>query len=258
MSRTEVSPVAFLPGSRGPLTRSETGSLRSRKRRECLGRSGHLAALPSVQEQGASECPPQLSREYRRMLGAPPRQDVAALKVASQPGIAPAFNVTVRLRAPDLRHRRLFQPRCRRRKSLLTTGEVDREPRPLASSVPISSRRSTKVRACAHRSDDTDARREARRCVGRSGRSALVAASATGEGVSNSGWVKWTPNTRPLDRGQLLRPLPVSTEGMGTIPDQMRHHSQESITEAPRSVHGRAKTSAGRSGIPSFAFHAVA
>src|SRR5262249_40019745 len=94
---------------------------------------------------GTSECPPQLSREYRRMLGAPPRQDVAALKVATQPGIAPAFKVTVRLRAPDLQHRRLFPPRCRRRKSLLATGGGDREPRPLASSVPISSRRSTEL-----------------------------------------------------------------------------------------------------------------
>jgi AraC-like DNA-binding protein len=31
------------------------------------------------------ESPAQFSREYRRMFGAPPRQDVAALKVETQP-----------------------------------------------------------------------------------------------------------------------------------------------------------------------------
>jgi AraC-like DNA-binding protein len=31
------------------------------------------------------ESPSQFSREYRRMFGAPPRQDVAALKVETQP-----------------------------------------------------------------------------------------------------------------------------------------------------------------------------
>ena len=31
------------------------------------------------------ESPSQFSREYRRMFGAPPRQDVAALKVEAQP-----------------------------------------------------------------------------------------------------------------------------------------------------------------------------
>lgn len=31
------------------------------------------------------ESPSQFSREYRRMFGAPPRQDVAALKVKAQP-----------------------------------------------------------------------------------------------------------------------------------------------------------------------------
>jgi AraC-like DNA-binding protein len=31
------------------------------------------------------ESPSQFSREYRRMFGAPPRQDVAAIKVEPQP-----------------------------------------------------------------------------------------------------------------------------------------------------------------------------
>jgi AraC-like DNA-binding protein len=31
------------------------------------------------------ESPSQLSREYRRLFGAPPRQDVAALQVEAQP-----------------------------------------------------------------------------------------------------------------------------------------------------------------------------
>ena len=31
------------------------------------------------------ESPSQFSREYRRLFGAPPRQDVAALKVETQP-----------------------------------------------------------------------------------------------------------------------------------------------------------------------------
>jgi AraC-like DNA-binding protein len=31
------------------------------------------------------ESPSQFSREYRRLFGAPPRQDVAALKVKAQP-----------------------------------------------------------------------------------------------------------------------------------------------------------------------------
>jgi AraC-like DNA-binding protein len=31
------------------------------------------------------ESPSQLSREYRRLFGAPPRRDVAALKVETQP-----------------------------------------------------------------------------------------------------------------------------------------------------------------------------
>src|SRR5207253_6940734 len=31
------------------------------------------------------ESPSQFSREYRRMFGAPPRQDVAALKIEAQP-----------------------------------------------------------------------------------------------------------------------------------------------------------------------------
>jgi hypothetical protein len=123
-----------------PRVRVRSGRLALAAESEIKGRGAEGVPGASPRDH---ESPPQLSREYRRMLGAPPRQDVAALKVATQPGIAPAFNVTVRFRAPDLRQRRLFQPRCRRRKSLLTTGAVDREPRPLASSVPISSRRST-------------------------------------------------------------------------------------------------------------------
>ena len=37
------------------------------------------------------ESPSQFSREYRRMFGAPPRQDVTALKVEPQPTNHPDF-----------------------------------------------------------------------------------------------------------------------------------------------------------------------
>ncbi len=37
------------------------------------------------------ESPSQFSREYRRMFGAPPRQDVAALRVETQPTNYPGF-----------------------------------------------------------------------------------------------------------------------------------------------------------------------
>src|SRR5262249_17283098 len=50
--------------------------------RRMLG--GGLAAAQAAFRVGY-ESPPQFSREYRRMFGAPPRQDVAALKAEAQP-----------------------------------------------------------------------------------------------------------------------------------------------------------------------------
>ena len=71
-------------------------------------------------------------------------------------------------------------------------------------------------------------------------------------------WVKWTPFPGPLDRGVFVKALPHFNRGWARIPAQVGHRPQESLTEVPRPVHGRAKTSAGRSGIPSLAFHADA
>jgi AraC-like DNA-binding protein len=48
------------------------------------------------------ESPSQFSREYRRLFGAPPRQDVAAVKAGALPATCPAVGVAGRLQARDL------------------------------------------------------------------------------------------------------------------------------------------------------------
>ena len=57
------------------------------------------------------ESPSQFSREYRRMFGAPPRRDVAALKVEAQPATSSGSRRrSADFPSPDLRQRLVHQP----------------------------------------------------------------------------------------------------------------------------------------------------